>query len=311
MNKRVLKYYILMFTTIICIYFVMAVNIKKNIQTTKNVESIKNTNNSESINIETETTINLETIKMIEEHIDDTVDTNKKNITIYDEIDMFDETSFSPDIIATNSELFVKYREFMNALKKNEGVKYYILNKDYVRELYKKSCFFGDSNVDVLRKRMFLPTSMAHAYPGQSLRELREKLIDREVDISGYKNIIIWTGYVIKYIRDSKHYIDEHEKLIREIRKQNPNCKIFVCSLLPASQQTVENDVRNGSPHNLNKGKEYDDALSTHFKESYINTKVFINEDFYSYDGFHMKSEFCDLMLTYTGFYINLINLQK
>ena len=227
----------------------------------------------------------------------------------YDDIDLLDVSTFDENIRNDNQEIFKKYAEFVEAVHKGEGVKYSILNLDYIKTLYDKSIYFGDSNVIRFADQRILPKGNVIGFRGLALRELYNLVED--VDLRGYDNIILWTGFVIKYIKDANHYISEYERVIKKIRDQNKTANIYICSLIPATKEKLEEDLRKGSPHNIYMGPMLDDALVEHFKDNYINTKMFVDESMYIEDGYHMAYEFYQLMTAYVGFYINFMSLKS
>lgn len=236
------------------------------------------------------------------------IDENITSTNIYDEYGLLDVNTFDKETIESNKELFQKYIGFVDAVHNGEGIKYSILNLEYIQSLYDNSIFYGDSNVIRFADQRILPKDKVVGFRGLALRELYGLVED--VDLSQYDNIILWTGYVIKYIKDSEHYISEYDRVIKKIKEQNENANIYVCSLLPASKNKVEEDLKAGSPHNIHIGPTYDAALEKYYKDQYINTKIFVEDDMYIEDGYHMKYEFYPLVAAYVAFYINLMKLK-
>ena len=261
---------------------------------------------AESIEInETKVEESVADIDSLQMPIYNEIDTNENK---YDEYGLLDIDMFDKEIIENNAELFQKYIGFVDAVHKGEGVKYTILNLKYIQSLYEKTGFFGDSNVIRFADQRILSQDKIVGFRGLALREL-SRLVE-DVDLKRYDNIVLWTGYVIKYIKNAEHYVSEYENVIKRIREQNETANIYVCSLLPASKMKMEEDLKNGSPHNIYLGPTYDKALEEHFKDQYINTKIFVNDDMYIEDGYHMKYEFYQLITAYVGFYINLMKLK-
>ena len=220
--------------------------------------------------------------------------------------DNVEETNFS-------SMLFKEYTNYLSTLRSIPGIRYYEENKEYVKSLYTDTCFVGDSNVLKLLRIRLIPGQNVVSFGAGKLEEMIEKIDDEtRIDPKRFKNIVFWNGYNIKYLEDSNHIINEYNRLIEKIHKKNPNCKVYICSLLPATKQKIEEDLASGSPHNIYKGIEYDNALKNYYKDQYINTKVFIkNEDDYTNDGVHMQNDFYKRMIPYVGFYVNMMELKS
>ena len=210
-----------------------------------------------------------------------------------------------------NLELFYQYKEFLKYINTGKGKNYYLPNKDYVKKLFKDVCVMGDSQVLRLERLKYLDRDQTVSFGGVKLNDLAKKIDEgKEVNIKKFKTIILWNGYNLKYVNDAKEYIDEYRNLIASIRRQNKNCEIYVCSLLPAEEKKIAEDIANGSLHNLDKGKEYDEALIEEFKENYINTKPFVHKN-YDEDGTHMLESFYREAIPYIGFYINFMKLKN
>ena len=220
---------------------------------------------------------------------------------------------YNVDVDNTNAILFNEYEKYLREVKRKHGTQYYDDHKDYVKSLYKDTCFVGDSNVLKLLRLRYVPGQNVVSFGAGKLEEMIEKIDDEtRIDPKKFKNIVFWNGYNIKYIQDSSHIISEYNRLIDKIHAKNPDCKVYICSLLPASKNKIEEDLIAGSPHNIYKGTEYDNALKEYFKDQYINTKVLINGSIdYTNDGFHMQNDFYKRLVPYVGFYVNIMDLKS
>ena len=250
-------------------------------------------------------------------YINNNVGSGLKNSMLNEYYDsgLLNEKNIKANVEATDFSdmLFEEYEKYLAAVRVNPGIKYYDDNREYVRNLYSDTCFVGDSNVLKLLTIKLLPGQKVVSFGAGRLEEMIEKIDDEtRLDPKQFKNIVFWNGYNIKYLKDSKHIIDEYNRLIEKIHKKNPECKVYICSLLPATKQKIEEDLEAGAPHNIYKGIEYDSALKEHFKDQYINTKVFIkNEGDYTSDGVHMQNDFYKRMIPYVGFYVNIMELKS
>ena len=216
------------------------------------------------------------------------------------------------DDISYNQKLFEAYNEYRNTVNIKPGTKYYDENKEYVKYLYKDTCFVGDSNVLKILTLKLIRGQNVVSFGASRLEEFAEKMEDESrIDVRQFKNIVFWNGYNIKYIENSNHLISDYDKLIEKIHEKNPYCNVYICSLLPAKKSKIEEDLVAGSPHNIYKGVEYDNALKEYYKDNYINIKFFINdENDYTSDGFHMQNDFYKRMIPYVAFYVNFMELK-
>ena len=242
--------------------------------------------------------------------------TDKSNHNIYNKY--YDSGIFDVSTIEVNKryaydnlELFYQYEQFIDGIGKGVGPSYYKNNSEYVKQILSNTCFIGDSNVVGIEKYKLLDSEHVISFGGIGLNKIIQKIEnDDDVDVRNFDNIVLWNGYNIKYIKNDVGLIEEYNKLIKAIRKQNATCKIYICSLLPASNEKILEDISNGSPHDLHKGEEYDNALKNYYNDSYINTKIFIHNN-YVEDGIHLRNDFYQVMIPYVGFYINFMEIKK
>lgn len=244
-----------------------------------------------------------------------TIDDNEKLTNVYDNNDLLDVSKYEKDekILKGNEQLFEEYKKYLGNLNSDSETSYYDDNKEYINSLYKKICFIGDSNVLKIRRLGYLPRKNIYPFGAEMLKDIIAKADNfKSIDVRKFDCAVIWIGYNIKYIENSEHFISEYNRLIEKLKNQNPDIKVYVCSLLPATKAKIDEDIANGAIHNFYKGVEYDAALKEHFDEEYINTKVFIKSDGdYTGDGFHMQPHFYDKMIPYVGFYINFMNIKS
>lgn len=242
-------------------------------------------------------------------------DGESQPLNTYYENGLLDEHFIKYNIDADNKNtiFFSEYEKYLSQVKVKPGIMYYDNNKEYVKSLYKDTCFIGDSNVLKLLRLKYIPGQNVVSFGAGKLEEMIDKIDDEtRIDPKKFKNIVFWNGYNIKYIKDSNHFISEYNRLIEKIHAKNPDCNIFICSLLPANKNKIEEDLLAGSPHNIYKGSEYDNALKDYFKDKYINTKVLIYGNYdYTNDGFHMQNDFYKRLIPYVGFYINMMNMKS
>lgn len=232
----------------------------------------------------------------------------------YDDFGFLDVTSLyeKEEIRKDNEKIFEEYEKYKTSVRNNDEVPYYVIETEYVNELYNKACFIGDSNVLKIRRLKYLPEKNIYPFGAETLESIIAKADNLSViNVEKFNSAIVWIGYNIKYIEDSNHIINEFNRITEKLKKQNENIKVYMCSILPATQEKIEEDLSNGAIHNFYRGPEYDSALKEHFKDLYIDTKIFINSPKdYTSDGFHMQTTFYDKMIPYVGFYINFMQIK-
>ena len=204
-----------------------------------------------------------------------------------------------------DNEYNTKLSEFKSEIIQNKNCNsFYYKNYEYILKLLDGSKFIGDSNP----YQMLVFDVLPNKYIGQ----MRGKSVKQQIDLvsevldGSEKNIIIWNGYNIKYYEEADEYINDYETIIGKIKNINKDCKIYVCSLLPAKKSKVEEDLKSDFVHNIYRGSEFDRALYNHFGVRYINCKPFLyTEDFYQKDGVHLNSTYMKMLSAYVAFYIN------
>ena len=233
----------------------------------------------------------------------------------YDDFGFLDVSSFyeKEEIRKNNEKIFIEYEKYKKSIKNNDTVPYYVIDTEYVNELYSKACFIGDSNVLKIRRLKYLPEKNVFPFGAETLESIIGKADNSAViNVEKFKYAIVWIGYNIKYIENSDHIINEFNRITEKLKKQNEDIKVYMCSILPATKEKIDEDLANGAIHNFYRGPEYDSALKEHFKDLYIDTKIFINgpKD-YTSDGFHMQTTFYDKMIPYVGFYVNFMQIKE
>lgn len=232
----------------------------------------------------------------------------------YDDNGLLDISEYKENLtLDDQDELIIdEYEKYVDDIRTKKHSLYYKDNIDFVNSLYDKICFVGDSNVLKIKRLKYLPKNNIFPFGAEMLKAIIKKADDyKYIDVRNFDYAVIWIGYNIKYIENKEHFINEYNRLIEKLKKQNPNIKVYVCSLLPATKEKIDEDIANGAIHNFYKGVEYDAKLSEYFNENYINTKVFIKDNTdYTSDGFHMQTTFYDRMIPYVGFYINFMEIK-
>ena len=182
--------------------------------------------------------------------------------------------------------------------------------REDVENIYKDSNikFFGDSNVehfdfyDILDKDYFFNMT------GKNINEQKE-LID-EKELAGIKNVVFFNGYNLDKYNSKEEYINAYIDISNKIKSIDSDISIYVCSLLPATEDIIMEDLDSPLPHNIYLGKEFDEALESYDFENieYIDTKWIIKENYHKNDGVHMIKDFYEVLIPYVAYYVNLDN---
>lgn len=203
-----------------------------------------------------------------------------------------------------NLELLYQCEQFINNMTSDKIPKFYYDNYDYIVSLMDGVAILGDSNVGyIYTKHGLLPEENVYGIPGKSVSEQYSKV--GKFDYKSLHTLIIWNGYVIKEFNDGNSYIEAYTKLVDKIKKENPDLDIYVCSLLPASEEKSNQDIKEGFPHNIYKWQEFDDLLKETFGDHYIDTKFLVEEGDHALDGFHLNSVFSMKLVNYVALYVN------
>lgn len=170
--------------------------------------------------------------------------------------------------------------------------------------LLDKTKIVGDSMVKHLHNYNLIEHKYYVAYPGQSINYIIEHIDEY---VSSYtKNIIFWTGYNIALFENANHYVATYQELYDKVKEINSNTTVYICSLMPATEDAINRDLKGDFIHNLYKGFEYDMALKKHFGDNYIDIKFLAKDEYYGSDGIHFRVELYNMLLQYLAYYINL-----
>lgn len=181
-------------------------------------------------------------------------------------------------------------------LYKSEWEEYY--------KLLDKTKIIGDSMVNHLHNYNMIEHKYYVAFPGQNLNYFIDN-IDEYVGLYT-KNIIFWTGYNIAFFKDADEYVNTYQQLYDKVKAINKNTKVYICSLMPATKEAINRDLKGDYIHNLYKGLEFDLALKKHFANNYIDIKFLAKPDYYGTDGIHFKVDLYNMLVQYLAYYINL-----
>jgi hypothetical protein len=162
----------------------------------------------------------------------------------------------------------------------------------------------GDSNVRHLDYYGVLETEYYYPLPGKNL-EYQANHAKDYID-SNTKRLIFWNGYNIAHYNTAEEYIEQYNNLIDSVKKVNPDIDVYICSLMPATEKAIEDDLKGEIPHHIYRGKEYDEALKNYFGDHYINIKFIGKKQYYGNDGIHFMPQFYYMLVPYLAYYLNL-----
>ena len=197
-----------------------------------------------------------------------------------------------------------KLIDLLNEFAHNDLERLYKSQLEEYYELLDKSKIIGDSMVKHLHNYNLIDYRYYVAYPGQSVDYIIEHIDDCVSSIT--KNVIFWTGYNIALFEDENDYVNTYQKLYDRVKEINPNTNVYICSLMPATKEAIEQDLKADFNHNLHKGYEYDLALKKHFADNYIDIKFMAKREYYGPDGIHFRVDLYNMLIRYLAYYINL-----
>ena len=205
---------------------------------------------------------------------------------------------------AKDTDVKQKLIDLLNEFAHNDFKRLYKYQLEEYYELLDGSKLIGDSMVRHLHNYNLIDYKYYVAFPGKSINYIKEN-IDEHIS-SVTKNVIFWTGYNIALFEDANDYVNTYQQLYDKVKEINPNTNVYICSLMPATKEAIDNDLKGDFVHNLYKGYEYDLALKNHFADNYLDIKFLAKKDYYGPDGIHFRVELYNMLIRYLAYYINL-----
>ena len=205
---------------------------------------------------------------------------------------------------AKDTDVKQKLIDLLNEFAHNDFKRLYKYQLEEYYELLDGSKLIGDSMVRHLHNYNIIDYKYYVAFPGKSINYIKEN-IDEHIS-SVTKNVIFWTGYNIALFEDANDYVNTYQQLYDKVKEINPNTNVYICSLMPATKEAIDNDLKGDFVHNLYKGYEYDLALKNHFADNYLDIKFLAKKDYYGPDGIHFRVELYNMLIRYLAYYINL-----
>ena len=226
------------------------------------------------------------------------------------EIGITNENNTEYILNATN----IEYKEkIIDLIKKNNDStlgNFYIDNRKEFENILKNSHtkFFGDSNVEHFSFYDALDKSLYDFMTGKSVKKQKDLILEK-LD-KNIKNVVIFNGYNLEDFKTGDDYVNAYKDYIKVIKDYNKDINIYICSLLPAEDKFIIEDYKLPLPHNIYRGKEFDNALeNANLNDAmYIDTKWIGRNNFHTTDGVHMIKEFYYVLIPYISYFVNLYN---
>jgi lysophospholipase L1-like esterase len=162
---------------------------------------------------------------------------------------------------------------------------------------FKNSVFMGDSITEGFAINEILPRESVIAGAGTTAGFIYDDLgalVEKKPD-----NVFIMLGSIdiLMPVDDPKElFRNDLTKLISKIKEDLPDCKIYLQSITPVTQDTLKENPRYEGLEEYNEiVKEVADKLSVNYVD--IRELVQENPDLYAEDGIHFKKEFYQLWL--------------
>ncbi len=162
---------------------------------------------------------------------------------------------------------------------------------------FKNSVFMGDSITEGFAFNEILPRESVIAGAGTTAGFIYEDLgtlVEKKPD-----NVFIMLGSIdiLMPVDDPKElFRNDLTKLINKIKEDLPDCKVYLQSIIPVTQDALKEDPRYEGLEEYNEiVKEVADKLSV----NYVDIRELVQEspDLYAEDGIHFKKEFYQLWL--------------
>lgn len=239
-----------------------------------------------------------------EEKVESTEESDKNTESVLDQY--YNENNINIERILSADESIYKEKiiELLNRFAVSDLKE--IIGKerlDYIKQ-YEGVKIVGDSNVrhfdyyQVLEKEFYYPLA------GKSI-DYQAKHAREYVD-SNTKTIVFWNGYNIANYNNAEEYVSAYQELVDSVKKINANTDVYICSLMPATEKAIEDDLKGELVHHIYRGREYDAKLKEHFGDHYIDIKFIGREKYYGNDGIHFMPQFYYMLIPYLAYYLSL-----
>ena len=209
-------------------------------------------------------------------------------------------------ISAKNEEYKEKILKLVNDFDEGKIKSFDDEYRDDIENILRKNRakFFGDSNTEHFRFYNVLSDDLIYAMVGKDINKQRD-LIDESL-ISDLDNIIFFNGYNLDKFNTADEYVEAYVNLIKKIKSIKSDINIYICSLLPATEKAIDEDIKSPLPQHIYMGREFDRALENYdFEDAiYINTKYFVKDEWHKDDGVHMNKTFYEILIPYVTYYI-------
>jgi hypothetical protein len=167
------------------------------------------------------------------------------------------------------------------------------------KEFFKDDAFLGDSISEGLSFYDFLDENSVVAEKGLNIT----KGIDESDKVIALKPKRVFILFGVNDSDDrtpSSWLVDQYTKLVVKLKTKLPNSKIYVTSILPVLEKTVNNPhINNAHINECNSGLK---NMAIQQNVNYVNLASLLNEsntNLYENDGIHFKSDFYNMWLNY------------
>ena len=174
---------------------------------------------------------------------------------------------------------------------------------DYIK-LYEGTKIVGDSNVRHFDYYKVLEKEYYYPLPGKSI-EYQASHVQDYID-EDTKRVIFWNGYNIAFFENADEYVKTYQNLVDKVKELKPDVEVYICSLMPATEKAIEDDLKGDIVHNIYRGREYDEAIKKHFGDNYIDIKFIGKKLYYGNDGIHFMPKFYYMLVPYLAYYLSL-----
>lgn len=168
---------------------------------------------------------------------------------------------------------------------------------DY-KMIFKDDIFMGDSQTEGLTAYGFLNESSVLAEKGKNVVGAMDYL--DSLKYSSPENVYLLFGLNDMLIyNDVSNFIDDYIKLIEEIKRNLPNTKIYVQSVMIARDDVIAKQPMYSKERNA-KANELLEAYCKKSKIEFINLKSILenNNSLFEADGLHVKADFYRVWLS-------------
>lgn len=231
------------------------------------------------------------------------------NIIVSKEIDknIQEEINYISDIYEKNKEdIGVKKEKRIEDFKENiKSGKQKLLNDKEITKIslrFPDTVVIGDSFAEQLKKNIFTDSYHVKSHIGANLDDLGKEIESAKEEYP--KNIILLRGLNdVACFPKMAMFVEKLAAIIIDLKESLPDSNIYVCSILPPSDELLLTRTDLAGYDNYNKMTE---LLCEKLDVNYVDISFMITSDDMRYpDGMHFKNDYYNYWIQYMDILVN------